>query len=114
MNTRTEESLAETAADRLFRALADPGRRRLLDRLRVKGGLTLNELCEGMSMSRQAVKKHLTQLEEANLVVTRWVGRELEHFLNPVPIHIIAKRWIKPFEHARLDALAHLKSQLED
>ena len=110
----THESAAETMADRLFKALADPGRRRLLDRLRVKGGLTLNELCEGMPMSRQAVKKHLTQLEEANLVVTRWVGRELEHYLNPVPIHTIAKRWIKPFEHARLDALSDLKKQLED
>ncbi len=103
-----------TAADRVFRALADPGRRRLLDRLRVRGGLTLNALCEGMPMSRQAVTKHLLQLEEANLVVTRWVGREKEHYLNPVPIHNIAKRWIRPFEHSHLEALHDLKKQLED
>jgi len=114
MNKTTPEAPADTAADLLFKALADPGRRRLLDRLRVKGGLTLTQLCERMPMSRQAVKKHLTQLEDANLVVTRWVGRELEHYLNPVPIHAIAKRWIKPFEHVRLEALDHLKSQLED
>jgi len=114
MNKTLQEAPAAMAADRVFKALADPGRRRLLDRLRVKGGLTLSELCEGMLMSRQAVKKHLTQLEEADLVVTRWVGRELEHFLNPVPIHAIAKRWIMPFEHVRLDALWNLKKQLED
>ena len=103
-----------SVADLVFRALGDPGRRRLLDRMRVRGGLTLNELCEGMAMSRQAVTKHLLQLEEANLVVVRWVGREKEHYLNPVPIHEIAKRWIKPFEHSRLDALHNLKKQLED
>src|SRR4029077_15529667 len=114
MDSLTREAPADTAADRLFKALADPGRRRLLGRVRGKGGLTLNELCEGMPMSRQAVKKHLTQLEEADLVVTRWVGRELEHYLNPLPIHTIANRWIKPFEHTRLEALAQLKSQLED
>ena len=111
-----EKSVADavTAADLVFRALADPGRRRLLDRLRVRGGRTLNELCEGMPMSRQAVTKHLLQLEEANLVVTRWVGREKEHYLNPVPIHEIAKRWIRAFEHSRLEALHDLKNQLED
>jgi len=111
-----DKALAEsqTAADRVFRALADPGRRRLLDRLRVRGGLSLNALCEGMPMSRQAVTKHLLQLEDANLVTTRWVGREKEHYLNPVPIHQIAKRWIRPFEHHRLEALHDLKKQLED
>ena len=110
------KSVTETVsgADLVFRALADPARRRLLDRLRVRGGLTLNALCEGMPMSRQAVTKHLLQLEEANLVVTRWAGREKEHYLNPVPIHDIAKRWIRPFEHHRLDALHDLKKQLED
>jgi len=114
MDKILSEAEAATATDRVFKALADPGRRRLLDRLRVKGGLTLTALCDGMPMSRQAVKKHLTQLEEANLVVTRWAGRELEHYLNPMPIHAITKRWIKPFEHARLDALWNLKKQLED
>src|SRR5579862_2948775 len=114
MKPQVKESRSDTAADLLFKALADPGRRRLLDRLRVRGGLTLNALCEGMPMSRQAVTKHLLQLEEANLVVTRWVGREKEHYLNPVPIHNIAKRWIRPFEHGRLEALHDLKKQLED
>ena len=114
MEPQVNDSHADTAADRFFKALADPGRRRLLDRLRVRGGQTLNELCEGMDMSRQAVTKHLLQLEEANLVVVHWKGREKLHYLNPVPIHSIAKRWIKPFEHPRLDALWNLKKQLED
>jgi DNA-binding transcriptional ArsR family regulator len=109
-----QESRADTAVDRVFKALADPGRRRLLDRMRVKGGQTLNEMCEGMIMSRQAVTKHLIQLEEANLVVVHWKGREKLHFLNPVPIHAIARRWIQPFEHVHLDALWNLKKQLED
>src|SRR5262252_5575559 len=105
MSSPVRESEADTAADILFKALADPGRRRLLDRMRVRGGQTLGQLCEGMDMSRQAVTKHLRQLEEANLVVVHWQGREKLHYLNPVPIHSIAKRWIKPFEHPRLDAL---------
>jgi len=108
-----EKQAAVSAADLVFKALADAGRRRLLDRLRVKGGLTLNELCAGMDMSRQAVTKHLDQLEEAGLVVTRRAGRERLHYLNPVPIHEIARRWIRPFEEARLNALRDLKSQLE-
>src|SRR5581483_6274732 len=111
MSSPVGESKTDTAADLLFKALADPGRRRLLDRLRVRGGQTLGELCEGMAMSRQAVTKHLLQLEDANLVVVKWQGREKLHFVKPVPIHAIAKRWIKPFEHARLDALADLKRQ---
>jgi DNA-binding transcriptional ArsR family regulator len=114
MKPQENESRADTAADLLFKALADPGRRRLLDRLRVRGGQTLNELCEGMPMSRQAVTKHLLQLEEASLVVPRWVGREKEHYLNPVPIHHIAQRWIRPFEQSRLEALHDLKKRLED
>jgi DNA-binding transcriptional ArsR family regulator len=114
MSPPVRESQADTAADLLFKALADPGRRRLLDRMRVRGGQTLSDLCEGMDMSRQAVTKHLLQLEEANLVVVHWKGREKLHYLNPIPIHSIAKRWIKPFEHARLDALWNLKKQLED
>jgi DNA-binding transcriptional ArsR family regulator len=103
-----------TSADLVFKALADNGRRRLLDRLRVRGGLTLSELCERMDMSRQAVTKHLLQLEEANLVVVKWRGREKLHFINPVPIHAVAKRWIEPFENVRLDALWNLKRKLED
>lgn len=114
MNQTTKESPTDSLADRLFRALADPGRRRLLDRMRVKGGQTLQQLCEGMPMSRQAVTKHLLQLEEAHLVVVQWSGREKLHYLNSVPIHAIAKRWIKPFENMHLDALWNLKKQLED
>ena len=112
-NKGVEKHAAVSAADLVFKALADAGRRRLLDRLRVKGGLTLNEMCEGMDMSRQAVTKHLDQLEEAGLVETRRVGRERLHYLNPVPIHDLARRWIRPFEETHLDALRNLKSQLE-
>ncbi len=114
MSSSVHESRTDSAADRLFKALADPGRRRLLDRMRVKGGRTLNELCEGMPISRQAVTKHLGILEGANLVVVHWQGRERRHYLNPVPIHEIAKRWIRPFEESCLDALHDLKSKLED
>ena len=108
------ETVSASAADVVFKALADRGRRRLMDRLRVRGGQTLNELCGGMNMSRQAVTKHLVQLEDANLVAVQWRGREKLHFLNPVPIHEIAKRWIIPFENVRLDALWNLKRKMED
>lgn len=99
--------------DVVFKALADSGRRRLLDRLRMKGGLTLGELCDGMGMTRQGVTKHLSLLEEARLVVALRKGREKQHYLNPVPIHEIAERWIRPFERCRLDALRDLKVRLE-
>jgi len=99
--------------DAVFRALADPVRRQLLDRLHARNGQTLSELCEGHDMTRQAVTKHLAVLAEANLVVTQWHGREKRHFLNPVPIHEIAERWIGKFERTRLDALADLKRKLE-
>lgn len=99
--------------DALFKALADPSRRDLLDRLRRKGGLTLNELCEGHDMSRQAVTKHLKLLEAANLVSTVKQGREKLHYLNPLPIEEIASRWIEKFERGRLSALANLKQALE-
>jgi DNA-binding transcriptional ArsR family regulator len=100
--------------DALFKALADSSRRKLLDRLRRKGGLTLNELCEGHEMSRQAVTKHLKLLEEANLVNTVRHGREKLHYLNPLPIEEIASRWIEKFERGRLSALANLKQALEE
>ncbi len=99
--------------DAVFRALADKSRRQLLDRLQARGGQTLGELCEGLEMSRQAVTKHLAILEGANLVATRRQGREKLHFLNPVPIHEIADRWIHKFERGRLSALADLKRDLE-
>jgi DNA-binding transcriptional ArsR family regulator len=99
--------------DKVFKALADPGRRRLLDRLFEGGGLTLGQLCERMDMSRQAVAQHLGQLEDANLISTRWRGREKLHFLNPVPIHEIYDRWVKKFERRTLKALNQLKQRLE-
>ncbi|HEX3970671.1 MAG TPA: metalloregulator ArsR/SmtB family transcription factor [Stellaceae bacterium] len=80
--------------DAVFKALADPTRRRLLDRLRARSGQTLHELCERTEMTRQAVTKHLAILEAANLVATEKRGREKLHHLNPVPINEIADRWI--------------------
>jgi DNA-binding transcriptional ArsR family regulator len=99
--------------DKVFKALADPGRRLLLDRLYATNGQTLGQLCEGMDMTRQAVAKHLAVLEEANLVVVLWHGREKLHYLNPVPIHEIAERWIGKFERGRLRVLAELKKRLQ-
>ena len=95
--------------DKVFKALADPGRRLLLDRLHADNGQTLGQLCEHLDMTRQAVTKHLKVLEEASLVVPIWRGREKLHYLNPVPIHEIAERWIGKFERGRLRALADLK-----
>ena len=100
--------------DRVFRALADPGRRHLLDRLHAANGQTLGELCAHLKMTRQAASKHLKVLEDANLVATLWRGREKLHFLNPVPILEIADRWIGKYERGRLRALADLKRTLED
>src|SRR5882757_4811094 len=97
----------------VFRALADGSRRQLLDRLHEANGQTLNELCEGLEMSRQAVTKHLAILEEANLIATQRKGREKLHFINPVPIHDIAARWIRKFEVGRLAAISALKKSLE-
>ena len=99
--------------DQVFKALADASRRELLDRLRADNGQTLNELCARLDMTRQAVSKHLRILEEANLVATVKQGREKLHYLNPVPIHDIAERWIGKFERGRLRVLAELKKQLE-
>lgn len=100
--------------DEVFKALADPTRRELLDRLFAKGGLTLGELCEPHPTSRQAVSKHLAILEAANLVVVVRQGREKLHYLNPVPIHEIYERWIDKYERHRLGALADLKRRLEE
>jgi len=99
--------------DAVFRALADPKRRQLLDSLHARNGQTLNALCAEMDMTRQAVTKHLAILEEANLVTTLRKGREKQHYLNPVPINEIAERWIGKFERHRLDALSDLKKRLE-
>lgn len=100
--------------DLVFRALADASRRGLLDRLRADNGQTLNELCARLDMTRQAVSKHLRILEQANLVATVKRGREKLHYLNPVPIHDIAERWIGKFERHRLQALSELKKGLEE
>jgi DNA-binding transcriptional ArsR family regulator len=99
--------------DAVFRALADPVRRELLDSLHARNGQTLAGLCEGRGMTRQAVAKHLGILEESNLVVAVKHGREKLHYLNPVPIQEIADRWIGKFERGRLRALADLKHELE-
>jgi DNA-binding transcriptional ArsR family regulator len=97
----------------VFKALADAGRRMLLDRLQAENGQTLGELCRHLAMTRQAVSKHLDLLEEAHLVVTTWRGREKLHFLNPVPLQEIYDRWIAKYERHRLKALSELKRGLE-
>ena len=99
--------------DLLFKALADPSRRKLLDLLHAHDGRTLNELCEHLEMSRQGVTQHLDLLEKATLVEIVWRGREKLHFLNPVPLQEIYERWIAKFEKPRLKALANLKKRLE-
>jgi len=104
---------ADPHIDQLFRALADPGRRRLLDSLNRNSGQTLRELCAAMDMARQSVSKHLAILEAANLVVTQRRGREKLHYLNPAPIADIYRRWIKQYDEPRVDALTELKHDLE-
>jgi len=99
--------------DKVFRALADPVRRRLLDRLHARNGQALGRLCEGLGVSRQAVAKHLKVLEQAGLVVPLRRGREKLHHLNPAPIQRIADRWIDKFERVRVRALEDLKAELE-
>lgn len=100
--------------DAAFRALADPSRRRLLDRLNARDGLSLRELCDGLDMTRQSVTKHLAVLEAANLVTTVRRGREKLHHLNTVPLNEIAERWIGRYDAARLRALHDLKRALEE
>lgn len=100
--------------DAVFRALADASRRKLLDRLHLKNGQTLGDLCQGLNMTRQAVAKHLAILKAANLLSWKRHGRERLHFINPVPINEIAERWIGKFEQPRLQALSKLKRSLEE
>ncbi|MBZ5538647.1 MAG: helix-turn-helix domain-containing protein [Acidobacteriia bacterium] len=99
--------------DKVFKALADPTRRRLLDALRAHKGQTLGVLSKNLDMTRQAVTQHLGRLEDANLVATFRRGREKLHYLNPVPIHEIYKRWIKKYERHHLKALHDLKEREE-
>jgi len=100
-------------SDSVFRALADPSRRKLLDARNAHDAQTLTELCEHLDMTRQAVTQHLNVLESANLVATSRRGREKLHFLNPVPLQHIYDRWIRKFERSRLKALHDLKKRLE-
>ena len=100
--------------DKVFKALADPTRRRLLDMLHKNNGQTLSELCEHLDMTRQAVTKHLLLLEAANLVAVVWRGREKLHYLNPMPIGEIFDRWVGKYERHRVRALADLKKALEE
>ena len=100
--------------DLLFKALADPSRRKLLDLLHAHDGSTLNELCEHLDMTRQGVTQHLDLLVAANLVATLRHGRDKLHFLNPVPLQEIYERWIAKFERPRLKALDDLKRRLEE
>ena len=100
--------------DLLFKALADPSRRKLLDLLYDQDAQTLGELCVHLDMTRQAVTQHLAVLEAANLIATDWRGREKLHHLNPVPLQEIHERWISKFEKGRLRALYALRRKLED
>jgi DNA-binding transcriptional ArsR family regulator len=100
--------------DAVFKALADPHRRKLLDRLYEHDGRTLGELCEGLSISRQAVSKHLAILEHAGMLVTHRAGREKLHYLNPLPIQEISDRWIGRYARRHVAAVAALKQALEE
>tara|TARA_R110002110_G_scaffold165300_1_gene365630 strand:- start:167 stop:481 length:315 start_codon:yes stop_codon:yes gene_type:complete len=99
--------------DKVFKALSDPTRRKLLDRLYEKNGQTLGQLCENFDMARQSATQHLGILEEANLVSTVRRGREKLHFINPVPLHEVYERWVRKFEAQRLSLLHDLKKELE-
>ena len=100
-------------ADKVFKALGDPTRRKLLDLLYEKNGQTLGQLCEQLDMARQSVTQHIGLLEAANLVSTVWRGREKLHFINPVPLHEVYERWVRKFERQRLSLLHDLKKELE-
>lgn len=99
--------------DKVFKALGDPTRRKLLDLLCEKNGRTLGELCDHLDMARQSATQHLGLLEEANLVTTVRRGREKLHFINPVPLHEVYERWVRKFERQRLTLLHDLKTELE-
>ena len=99
--------------NKVFKALGDPTRRRLLDLLCEQNGQTLGQLCEHLDMARQSATQHIGILEEANLVTTVWRGREKLHFINPVPLHEVYERWVRKFERQRLRLLHELKNELE-
>lgn len=100
--------------DKVFKALADPSRREVLDRLHARNGQTLNELCEGIDMTRQSLAQHVGLLEDANLISVKRQGREKLHYINPVPINEIYMRWIGKFEQSRIQALHNLKQVLQE
>jgi DNA-binding transcriptional ArsR family regulator len=100
--------------DHIFKALADSSRRKLLDQLFKNNGQTLNELCGHLNMTRQAVTKHLSILEDANLIVIEWKGRHKLHYLNSAPIGEIYARWVRKFDQSRMSALQELKNFLEE
>lgn len=100
-------------SDKVFKALADPTRRKLLDLLCEENGQSLGQLCENLDMARQSVTQHLGILEQANLVSTVRRGREKLHFINPVPLHDVYERWVRKFEVERLSLLFDLKNELE-
>ncbi|MGO2038100.1 MAG: ArsR/SmtB family transcription factor [Brevibacterium sp.] len=100
--------------DSVFKALADPTRRGILDALRLENGQSLRELCEGASMARQSLTQHLDLLVEANLVVVIRQGRERRHYLNPHPIHEMHQRWTREFEHKHFDAIDAVKHNAEE
>src|ERR687886_223384 len=106
--------MAANPDDDVFRALADPSRRQLLDSLNARNGQTLRELCSGLDMARQSVSKHLAILEAANLVTTVRRGRQKLHYLNAVPISEIGERWITRYDRERARALGDLKQALEE
>jgi len=111
--TKWSPIVARMAEDRVFKALADPTRRHLLDLLFERDGRTLTELESGLEMTRFGVMKHLKVLEEAELVVTLKKGREKLHYLNPVPIRLIHDRWIDKYTERQVTALVDLKNELE-
>ena len=112
--TNQSHNISTVDDDRVFKALADPTRRHLLDRLFEQDGRTLGQLEEGLEMTRFGVMKHLRVLEDAGLVVTRRAGREKHHFLNPVPIRELHDRWIDKYTERRVSTLLDLKAQLEE
>lgn len=103
----------ETDTDKVFKALSDPTRRRLLDLLCDKNGQTLGQLCDQLDMARQSTTQHLALLEAANLISAVRRGREKLHFINPVPLYEVYERWVRKFEHQRLSLLHDLKKELE-
>ena len=100
--------------DKIFKALADPTRRQLLDRLLDSSGQTLNELIDGLDMRRQSAARHLAILEASGLISCQWRGREKRHYLNPVPIAEIGRRWIDKFSGDKATAILNLKNALEN